>query len=321
MHRWPHRLFKAVLTLGVLGALAVVVDPSTLLASLQRAEWTWVALALLLVPLNLFLEAWVWARLLDRVPSAYAPRQIAGAVLCGCALGFWTPAQAGEYAGRSLSLPDGDRWTLSLTVFAQRMVDMTVGVVVGSLVLGGCLYANLLPKNGPWLLVLTGGLSAGGALMVFVAHPTLAHRLARAFGVSSLHRRTAFFERLSFRQGLPVVGGTVARYVVFTGQFVCLALALEPSGSAVAMAAAVSLTFFAKYLIPFPSLLDLGLRESGAVFFFQIFGLGAATGLNAALLLFSMNVLLPALLGVPLVARLPLGRLSYGPAVARSSPS
>lgn len=320
VHRWPHLLLKAVLTLGVLGALVVVVDPSSLFASLQRTEWTWVTLALLLVPINLFLEAWVWARLLERLPSAYTSRQIAGAVLCGCALGFWTPAQAGEYAGRSLFLPEGDRWTLSLTVFAQRMVDMTVGVVIGALVLGGSLYADLLPQNGAWLVVLAGGLAAGGGLMVFVANPTLAHRLARTLGLSSLHRRTAFFDRLSLQQGLPVIGGTLARYVVFTGQFVCLGLALEPSGSAVAMAAAVSLTFFAKYLIPFPSFLDLGLRESGAVFFFQIFGLGAATGLNAALLLFSMNVLLPAVLGVPLVTRLRLGRASSRRAMSSPSP-
>ena len=103
-----------------------------------------------------------------------------------------------------------------------------------------------------------------------------------------------------------VFGGTVARYAVFTGQLACLGAAFAPSANGMPLWGAASLTFYVKYLIPSLTVLDLGIREGGAAFFFQILGLGAAAGLNAALLLFALNVLVPALLGVPFLATLRL---------------
>ncbi len=308
MPRWLRLLAQSVLTVSVLAALLFAVEPAALWASLRQARWTWVGAALLLLPLNLFLEGWVWARLLDAVDGSFAPSRITQAVLSGLALGFWTPARAGEYAGRALSFPEADRWTVSVTVFIQRMVDMAVGVIVGLLLLLGALVAGTLPATVPWLLATAVGGVTGAGLTALLFAPTLLHRCSEwaAAWLPGLPARTAFLQRLDTRHLLDIAGGSLARYLVFTGQFVCLGLALAPSAAVGLLAAAVGLTFYAKYLIPSLTLLDLGLREGGAVFFFQLLGLGAATGLNAALLLFSINVLLPAVIGVPFVARLPV---------------
>lgn len=319
MPRWFRLLTKSALTLGVIAALLIVVEPAALWTSLQQAQWTWVGIALLLLPLNLFLEGWVWARLLDAVDGSFSTAGIAKAVLSGLALGFWTPARAGEYAGRALSFAHADRWTVSVTVFIQRMADMAVGVNVGFILLVGALLSGTLPSSIPWLLAAVIGGATGAGLTAFLCVPTLLHQLAE-WGdtwLSGLSARTAFLQRLHTRHLLDIVGGSLARYVVFTSQFVCLGLGLAPTAAVSLLAVAVGLTFYAKYLIPSLTLLDLGLREGGAVFFFQLLGLGAAAGLNAALLLFAMNVLLPALIGLPFVARLPLG--TSAPDVAAST--
>jgi uncharacterized membrane protein YbhN (UPF0104 family) len=298
---------KSILTLGVGAALLMAVDPRALLNSLRQVQGPWLLVAGLLLPLNLFLDGWVWARLLETVEGSFSSRKVGAAVLSGLALGFWTPARLGEYAGRAFAFPNADRWAVSLTVFAQRMVDLAVGVTVGLVALLGALWTGLLPASVPWLGAASVGFGTASLLIIILLNPGWGHRWAqRLRPKSGLTERTALLQDLTSRQGLAVGLGSTTRYLVFTGQFACLSLALQPSASVGALAIAVSLTFYAKYLLPSLTLLDLGIREGAAVVFFPLVGLSAATGLSAALLLFAINVLLPALLGLPFVARLSL---------------
>lgn len=313
MIRWLRFAFKFLLTLGVMVAVVVAVDPVDLLDALRQARWPWLMAAILLLPLNLLLDGWVWAQLLDTVEGSFSPRKVGEAVLSGLALGFWTPARLGEYAGRAFAFPEANRWTLSLTVFVQRMVDMAVGVLMGLGALAGALWGGVLPSSSPWVLAGCIGLGTGGALTVVLLRPAWIHRWLRWLVPSrSIADRAALLRRIDGRQKVTVGAGSLARYLVFTGQFVCLSRALQPSASLGGLAMAVGLVFYAKYLFPSLTLLDLGIREGAAALFFPLFGLDAAVGLSAALLLFTLNVLGPALLGLPFVARLPVPLPSDG---------
>ena len=323
MTRWLTHIGKGLLTIGVLVILLVTVDPRTLLASLERAKWPWMIAACTLLPVNLVLEGWVWNRLLTPTVGSVSLRDLATAVLCGFTLGFWTPVQVGEYAGRALALPRGDRWTISLTVFAQRMVDMMVGVGFGLAGLSWALWTEVLPASLPWILAATVGAGTMLLLLAFIVTPSRTHTVAeRLFsGRRAITDRTKVFDRLSWSQIRPVVGGTILRYVTFTGQMVCLGLAFNATASVGFLFLAVTLTFYVKYLLPSLTFLDLGIREGSAAFFFQVVGLGAATGVNAALVLFAVNLFLPAVLGVPFLSRLTLGQRTSDPIDARSEPS
>jgi hypothetical protein len=228
-------------------------------------------------------------------------------VLAGFALGFWTPARLGEYAGRAGAFPTADPWTISLSVFAQRMVDMLVGVGCGLGLLLWALHSGQLTPSFVWYATASVGGGTAALLACAVGRPgdvrTVLERCAGALGAwaDGLRSRAAFFGRLAPNQVRDALLGSLARYLVFTGQFVCLAVALRPSMPLALTAAAVGLTFYAKYLLPSLTLLDLGVREGGAVVFFGLMGLSPEAGLTAALLLFSLNVLLPAVVGLPLV--------------------
>ncbi len=314
MPRWLRILLKSVLTLGVMAALVAAVEPAALLDSLRQAHWPWLVAAVLLLPINLWLEGWVWAWLLDTVEGSFASWTVGRAVLIGLALGFWTPARLGEYAGRAFALPDADRWAVSLTVFVQRMVDMAVGVIVGLATVFGAMGMGVLPSSLPWLSAAGIGVVTGSGLLAVLLNPGWVHEWVQwLLPETGVTERTALLSALSHRQSTAVGLGSVLRYFVFTGQFVCLSLALLPSASIVSLAMAAALIFYAKYLLPSLTLLDLGLREGSAVLLFPLLGLPAAAGLNAALLLFTLNVLGPALLGLPFVARLSLPAAPSGP--------
>jgi len=306
MPRWIRLLGQAVLTIAVGAALLWTVDAAAVLDALQRAHPGWIVPAVLLLPLNLGLDGWVWTRLLDATEESYPPADVGRAVLCGFALGFWTPARLGEYAGRAYSFAQADRWAVTLSVLAQRILDLIVGVGVGLAALLWGMHTGLLPSSPAWQAAAALGAGTVAFLTVALLFPVRLRRSAAALGtwVLDLLPKSRFFARLGPRHGLPALAGTVVRYVVFTGQFVCLTLALAPSLPPELVSAAVALTFYAKYLLPSLTLLDLGLREGAAVFFFSVLGLPPAVALSAALLLFTLNVLLPALMGLPTVARL-----------------
>ena len=309
MPRWLRLFLQTVLTLGGLAALVWVVDASALVASLRSAQWAWVGAAGLLLPLNLWLDGWVWQRLLGPVEGTVSGRNVAKGVLSGLALGFWTPARLGEYAGRAFSIADADPWTVSVSVFVQRMVDMLAGVSIGLALLLGALWIEAIPTTFPWILAALLGAGTTALLGLGLLRPALLHRLAIRMDRwdGSVSDRTAFLTRLSSRDRAVVLGGSLSRYLVFTTQFGLLGLAFGAPASLAALTSAVGLTFYVKYLTPSLTLLDLGIREGGAVLFFQMFGLGAAAGLNAAVLLFAINVILPAAAGVPLAVQHSIG--------------
>ena len=308
MPRWLRLLGKWALTAALAAALWFTVDVAAVSEALHGARWSWIGLALLLLPLNVALDGWVWARLLRRGAGPFPARQLGAALLCGFTLGIWTPARLGEYAGRAFCLPDADPWTVSLSVFAQRMIDMLVGVAAGLLALLGAVQAGWVPLSAAWQgAAATGAVTTAGlGAAVLCPGRTAAWVAPLARWVPGLSSRISYFQRLRPRDGGPALAGTVLRYLVFTGQFVCLTLALAPGLPPLSVFVAVALTFYAKYLIPSLTLLDLGIREGGAVLFFEIAGLPPAVGLSAALLLFVINVLLPAAAGLPFIWRLSL---------------
>lgn len=101
-----------------------------------------------------------------------------------------------------------------------------------------------------------------------------------------------------------VIGVGLLRYAVYVTQFVLLLRAFAPFADPRLAFLGVAVVFFVKFLAPPIFLFDLGLREGAAVVILGYLGVPEAAAFNAALLLFGINLVLPALLGLPLVPRL-----------------
>ena len=302
MTSWLRHILKGVLTLGVLVALALSVDLSAMEAASGHIRWGWVLLALALLPVNLALDAVTWGWVLSDTVSHPGWTTVGKATLGGITLGFWTPVQVGEYAGRALGI-DADPWAVSLTVFAQRMVDMGVGVAFGLVGLGVAFGMGVVPLTLPWLAALGLGVGTLGLLGVAgIRRRWLVRHLPAGLpGIAGVARRARLFRRMGGRTVRWVCGGAGLRYLVFAGQFVCLGAAFAPHAALPTLGLAATLTYYAKYLLPSLTLLDVGLREGAAAGAFALVGLSPEIGVCAALSIFLINLALPAALGVPFV--------------------
>ena len=92
-------------------------------------------------------------------------------------------------------------------------------------------------------------------------------------------------------------------YICFLIQYALLVSAFSNQNNFLNYLWAGNLLMFAKTVIPPISLGELGIREGASVYFITQIGLSAAVGFNASIFLFLINILLPALIGLILLAK------------------
>jgi uncharacterized membrane protein YbhN (UPF0104 family) len=311
------RLFALKLLLAVLAlaALAHVVEWEALVAAARAAEPGWALAALLLAPLNVSLEAYRWHRLMRRLAPALRFRDSLAAVLSGYPLGLLTPGRVGDYVGRALYLRDVPPSTSAALTFGERMATLACCLVGGLAVLPYFLLTRTEVASLAWVTVLALGLFGTAALLLLLIRPHLARVvLAAVLPFRRLRRVLAVLDRFTPQDAAELLGLSALRYALFSTQFVLLVHAFAPGTNVLAAYAGVALVFFAKSAVPSITLGDLGIRESAAVFFLGAFGVAEAAAFNASLGLFGVNILLPALVGLPLLPRLRLERAASAPA-------
>ena len=271
------------------------------------AHTGWIVAALALLPLNLLLEGASWHLLVQHEVPGVRWRSSYASLLAGHALGFPTPARLGVYAGRAFALDHRKRGTLMALVFTDHLVAKTIGVSIGLAALAYYLHAYAPTPALLWKAVAVYGVCTTLALTFLLLFPHRAyHLLCKLLPFARLQQGLRFLQALRTRRMLLLLLLALLRYGVFTLQFVLLLRAFAPVASLLATYAGITLVFFAKFLLPTVTLLDLGIREGAAVYFLGQLGYAEASAFNAAFLLFCINLLAPAIVGIPFVFRLKL---------------
>lgn len=300
--------FKSVLAVFLLGYLIHLVDFREIIQSARDADVRFAVAALLLLPLNVFIEGSLWHRITGLVMNDGSRGASFGSLMSGYALGFFTPARIGELAGRSFYLDHRDKWSLSALVMFQRMLDMLVGVTIGLVAMILFVMTNAPTATIFWSLVIASGVVTVPALAYVLIRPGPAFRL-----LSRVLRRRRFLHPIGFLRQIkprhisPFIALATLRYVTFVGQFVLLLFAFGAGAPLIAVLMGAGMTFFGKYMIPSITIMDIGVREGSAVFFLGAVGVLHATAFNASLFLFAINLVIPAALGIPFVMRMRMG--------------
>ena len=300
-------LLKLALAGGILAYLIRVVDFRLIVETARQADPLWIAAAVFLLPVNLFIEGTLWYRITRLTPIRAPLRTAFGALLSGYAVGFFTPGRIGELAGRSFYYGQGNKWELSMLVMYQRMIDMLVGVTAGLIAMLSFMYVwRPEPMSIWWIFVAIGAASI--LLLGFVLlMPRPAYRvLDRWIKRPKVLAPVEFLRRVENRHVGPYVALSTTRYFVFVSQFVFLMFAFSGTAPPEQIYTGASMTFYAKYLIPSITLMDLGIREGSAVFFMGQAGFPEAAAFNASLMMFFINLVVPSTAGAPFVFRLKL---------------
>ncbi|PAP77546.1 lysylphosphatidylglycerol synthase transmembrane domain-containing protein [Rubrivirga marina] len=305
--RWLFAL-KGVLAVVAVVALVHLADPAEVATAVSHADPRWALLALALVPVNIGLEAYRWGRLVRRIAPQVRYRDAVRAVVGSYPLGLLTPGRVGDYVGRAVYLREIPAGTSAALTFGERMATLAACLVAGLAALGP--YLQTVADPSPlWPAVLAIGLMGTGGLLALILFPALAQTVVTTLlPFAPVRRAVGAFGQIPGDEAVLLLALSGIRYVVFSAQFVCLVHAVAPAAPVGGLMMGVALVFFAKSAIPQVTLGDLGVREGAAVFFLGAYGVAPAAALDASLALFGLNLLLPALVGVPFLLQLQLRR-------------
>lgn len=308
---WKLRLLlgvKVMITAGLIWYLANKFSDISFATFFDFKETLPFIVAVALVPLNFFLQFSKWKLICEHSFSGQSRVDIFKSVLTGISTGLLTPGRLGEYPGRAFPLKDVKLSEVTAGAAIDKLNSLLVILISGSfssVIFLHQFYRVDINLTVSLLFLLTGIYLLLLYLMLtpefwkdFVGAQISRFRLIEKY-VMNFHS-IGLFNRGVFGKNFAL---SVLNYIVFTTQFVMLVFAYHGNVGVGGALMASALVFFTKSLIPGVTFGEIGIRESAAVFFFGFFSISAGAAFNAALMLYTMNVLLPAIPGAVFIFR------------------
>lgn len=254
----------------------------------------WLIPVLLLMPLNWFLEARKW-QILVKDFATLTSRTSLRAVMIGVFYTMFTPNRIGDGAGRLHHLPAGNKtravYAFGLGSGAQLLSTMIFGLI-------GLSYFLLFQPE-PWLNTIMGIVLAAVILGGLFLYMTSFRKIRQGSTDSEgfLASRIATLQQYDTNTKWRILGLSMLRYGVFTLQFLCCLWAIQPALPYASTLARISSVYLGSTIIPSFALAEIGLRESVAIVIFQESLLSAHEVFVGTLLIWVVNLLIPAMFG------------------------
>lgn len=298
-------LARALVTLLLILYVVSRVDPAQALNDLRRMAWWGPAGAGLLMILNIGLQWLRWHLLVRAGDLGLSPAGSFRVLLAGYPLGLITPGRIGELGRGAVVSGEHD----SVAVAGLTMLEHAFGLVgaVGVAFLGMIISGYGTTWKWAILLILY------GALIYTALHPYRLVGWARALApilpasiknrVSELAGRFAQGWRLAGRRvALAAIAISILQFITVVTQFTICYSAVAYIPALVKIAGAWSVVLGAKYFLPI-TIGDVGVREGLAVAVFADLAMPTPAALVAALMIYLLNVIVPASVGAVILAR------------------
>ena len=269
----------------------------------QNHGWM-ILLPVLLFPLNWALEAWKWKYLTQKIEEVSFLKSYRG-ILTGVAMGFATPMGLGDYPGRILQLSNPERAKGLGAVFVSRISQFYITLVCGSASLIFIIYTiqqtdTFLNTIFLFFIIITNLIF----ILLLLFHQRILSVLKEVSILKKVYPYVEIISQYSFNELLYVLMLSLARYMVFSAQFVLILYFSGVSKRIDILLLGVNFIFLAKSVIP--TLFDLWVRETAAVYFFSFFMIASDQVIFSSLSLWFINILVPAILGLFLIFKLKL---------------
>ena len=253
---------------------------------------------LILGLINWALEAKKWQILVNQIEEISFLEAYRG-VLLGLSMGFVSPFNLGDFAGKLWQLNSQNRSKSIGAVLMGNMIQTYITLFFGTIGFTYFVFIVISQLNlGQKIVIFCCILGVVlGIILVFYRKklPALLNKL------TFLKRFQKYFiiiSQYSISTILEVLFWGVTRYAVFTLQFYLIIGIFQINLPIIPCLMVISLVFLAKTIIPaFSFLSDLGIREMTALYFFHFFRVNPSAVVAATFSLWIINMLLPVAVG------------------------
>ena len=300
---WILFAFKAAIAVAVMAVLVKIVKPQAIFNALTHANGLLVALAFILLIPNLYVQYKKWRFLVTLVKPNIERKEALKSLLVGFTFGFVTPGRVGEF-GRAFFIKDCP-WArvLGVTIF-DKLYSVSVIAIMGVVGLT-IIWSGQIPLTTLLQRLFFAAIGITLLLLVLLNPDRTARFVNKTRLSNSSHPKVKLLlsslDEFHSKQARTLLSWCVIFFLTYSIQLFLLVTAFKPVSPIYALAASSS-AMFVKTLLPI-SLGDIGIRESAAVYFFGQVGVGRAAAFNASFILFTINILLPSLLGLVILLR------------------
>lgn len=262
----------------------------------NSTRWIYLALVFILMLLNWFCEAEKW-RLLMRSTETMSRLSAMQAVLTGVSVSMLTPNRIGEYAGRILYLKNKHKLKGITVTLVGSLAQVLVSAVLGSIGLG--IYWRTIHQTSPIFLIYLGisVLLAIGLSILYMNLHWVSSFCARFEYLRKIRIYIDVVRRFPKHLLWQVLGISTLRFLVYSLQLILLFYFVQiqaPFFTLLGMAWAI---FWTLAVVPTIALAELGVRGQTAVFFMSAISGNMLGIVTAMLLLWFINLIIPALTG------------------------
>jgi uncharacterized protein (TIRG00374 family) len=300
-------IFKFIVAILLISVLYREINQGDkLLLAFRSANLFYIALAVLLLIPNYFVQFLKWRYILRIQFPSHPNSDIIQSLLFGSTIGFLTPGNLGELS-RAVWFHKYDKMKIAGLNILDKVYGNLVFITLGFFSLFVITITRLTLS--PFILLPT--LVLGSTFLFIVWLLMINPGFTRSL-INSLKRRItiprnikgifSWVNYLKRKHSIVMSLYGIGWFVIILFQYHILVLAFEYV-SLLSSCLAVSAILVTKIVLPI-SFADLGIREGASVFYFTLFNVSSASAFNSALLIFIINFLLPAIVGSFFVFRL-----------------
>lgn len=262
-------------------------------------------ITLLLMPLNLGLEAWKW-HILAASAQKISYKQALFSYLAGISFSIVTPNRIGEYPGRLLYLKRKNTFRLVAVSILGAVAQMLTLFIYGLL---GLIYYNLYFSDVLSKTILVA--CAVCTIIIALIYWRFETWLPVVEKIKWLRKYNIYgklLKRFTVKEQLTILIISLIRYSIYTAQYLILLRWMNVIMPPVEGFFMSALFFWVIAVIPSITLVELGERGQVGLYLFHHFSDNTVGILGATVGIWCINLILPAILGSILLFRMRLIR-------------
>ncbi|OFY82798.1 MAG: hypothetical protein A3F72_01560 [Bacteroidetes bacterium RIFCSPLOWO2_12_FULL_35_15] len=252
-------------------------------------------LVFLLMPINWGLEAWKWKILIRPLEEITFAKSLKS-IFAGVTISIFTPNRVGEFAGRIFFLEKADKIEATIKSFIGSMIQLFITVGVGLIALlfynkKGYGSSHPILTLDHWnveLFLIIFCLCITCLVFIFVARKYFSGKIKNYLN--------AVFE-IKKSQVLGVLVLSILRYFIFSIQYYLALKVFNVHLDFTISIVLIAITFFVTSAIPTFAISEIAVRGATAVYFFSTVTNDSTGVVAASLLLWLINLAIPALIG------------------------
>jgi len=257
-------------------------------------------LTLVLMMINWNIEALKWRLLIKKLENISIIIAVK-AVFTGITLAIFTPNRIGELGGRIILLSSKNRksgiFATAVGSYSQVIITIFTGLI------SFCLFIIFFPEkfyfqNIPNILILVFFLFLVSAVLFFYLNLSFFTRwLEKIPFINKYRDHFLFINKYRRRVLLKVLLYSMLRYVVFVTQYFILLKWAGVEITFIEGIVSIGMTYFFMLFIPIITIAEPGIRGSVALLVFGIFSGDVVGIVSASILLWIINLAIPAIIG------------------------